>query len=421
MDDLYESCEDFDALSAAIADRLTSGPSCVYAVPGDGCYAQLPVISEIAGERGFVVRVLPGIGYAKAAFPSAQEGQYYTAGKLPAEPQTDTHLLIQELHSYTLASDVKLWLLEYYPAECLVELATMDAEGSYHIQAIPLHKLDRQKSFHATSVLCVPPLPLLEKERDSFTDLLGIMRRLRAPGGCPWDREQTHESLKRPLLEECYELLDAIDSGDDAALVEELGDVLLQVVFHAVIGEEQGRFSDRDISTAITQKLIYRHPHIFGHKTVHTADEVVRNWDALKQIEKGQETVTDTLAAIPRNFPALVRAQKVQKRAAKVGFDWDSAQEAYAKLPEEAAELEAALQTGTNIREELGDLFFTLVNITRLLDLDAEEIMHMGTQKFICRFAEMEKLARESGEELRNMSFARQNELWELSKKSELQ
>jgi len=421
MDGLYESCEDFDALALAIAERLAANAPCAYAVPGDGCFAQLPVITQIAGERGIAVQVLPGVSYAKAAFPSVQEGLYCTAGNLPAEPDTERRLLIQELHSFALASDVKLWLLEYYPAEHPVEWATMDAEGAYHIKLIPLHALDRQKFFHATVVLGIPPLALLQKERHAFGGLLPIMRRLCAPGGCPWDREQTHQSLKRPLLEECYELLDAIDSGDDAALVEELGDVLLQVAFHAVIGEEQGRFSARDIGTAIAQKLIYRHPHIFGYETAHTADEVMRNWDALKEAEKGQATVTDTLRAVPRNFPALVRAQKVQKRAAKVGFDWDSAQAACAKLPEETAEFEAALWAGTNVREELGDLFFTLVNITRLLGFDAEEVMHMGTQKFICRFAEMEKLARQNGEELRNMTFARQNELWELSKKTQLQ
>lgn len=421
MDDLYASCEDFDALSAAIADRLCSGASCVYAVPGDGCFAHLPAIKKAAGERGFTVHALPGISYAKAAFPEIQEGYFCTAGALPIEPITEKPLLVQELHSYTLAGDVKLFLLEHYPAYHPVQLASLDAAGSYHLQSMPLCELDRQRGkYHATSVLCVPPLDLLEKERNSFGDLLRIMQQLRAPGGCPWDKEQTHESLKRPLLEECYELLDAIDAGDDAMLVEELGDVLLQVVFHAVIGEEQGSFQARDISTAITQKLIYRHPHIFGTKIVHTADEVLRSWDELKQAEKGQETVSETLFAVPRNFPALLRAQKVQKRAEKVGFDWDNAQAAFEKLPEEFSELAIALREKSNISEELGDLLFTIVNIARLLHFDAEEIMHMGTQKFICRFAIMEKLAAENNEDLQNMSFSRQNELWEQSKAFEM-
>jgi tetrapyrrole methylase family protein/MazG family protein len=245
------------------------------------------------------------------------------------------------------------------------------------------------------------------------------MERLRAPDGCPWDREQTHTSIKRDLIEECYELCDAIDEGDDEHLIEELGDVLMQVVFHATIAKEQGRFDEDDVSDGVVKKLIYRHPHVFGNVTAKTTGEVLKNWEALKSAQRHQTTQTEKLCEVPKRFPALMRAEKVQKRAGKVGFDWNSAQEAVPKIFEEAEELSEAIEKNDNISLEAGDLLFAVVNVVRLLGLDAEQVLHDASDKFIRRFGKMEELAAEDGFRLQDIKLAEQDRYWEIAKKSE--
>ena len=225
--------------------------------------------------------------------------------------------------------------------------------------------------------------------------------------------------MKGALLEECYEVLDAIDQKDDAALCEELGDVLLQVVFHAAIAESQGRFTVRDVATGIVQKLIYRHPHVFGSVKADTAEQVLVNWDRLKKAEKHQQTQTDAMKSVPRGFPALMRSRKVQKKAADVGFDWDSAEAAFPKISEEAEELRAAMGSGEGIAEEMGDLLFAVVNVARLLHLEPEFLLQEATDKFIGRFSAMEALALSRGTKLENLSFSEQDELWSLIKSTE--
>lgn len=419
MDDLYASASDYDELNTAIADRLTDGDSAVYAVMGGGCFAQLPFIQEACQRKGFDLVQLPGVPYYQAAFPEAQSGHVFTANEVPQTLDTEAPLYVSELDNPLLAGEVKLKLERFYPDEHPVTLAVQQSSGTYARRTVPLYALDRQEGFFASTVLYVPTLPFENKQTYGYEDLLAVLRRLRAPGGCPWDREQTHESLKKDIREECYELLDAIDEGSDEHIVEECGDLLMNVLFHPIIGEEQGRYDERDVTTEIVRKLIYRHPHVFGTVQVSSSEEVLKNWDALKQKEKGQQDVTATLKSVPRSFPALLRCEKVQKKARKVGFDFDTAADAFYKIPEETEELKSAIASGRNIEKEMGDLLFAAMNVCRLLGLDGEETLHKATDKFVDRFARMEKSISREGKKLSELSLKEMDAYWEREKLTE--
>ncbi len=256
----------------------------------------------------------------------------------------------------------------------------------------------------------------IRKSSYDLNDLQEIVSILRAPGGCPWDAEQTHESLRRGTLEECYEVIEAINEHSADHLKEELGDLLLQVVFHADIERETGRFDLDAVADGICKKLIFRHPHVFGDVSVSGSDEVLVNWDNLKRQEKDQQTYTDTLTAVAKSLPALWRAEKVQKKAKKAGFDWPDASGAVDKLSEELGELKEAIAQGTNVEEELGDLLFSAVNVSRFVKADPEAALNAATEKFIARFAKVEQLARAQGREMTGMSLDELDQLWEAAK-----
>lgn len=257
------------------------------------------------------------------------------------------------------------------------------------------------------------------KENYRISDLLQIMRILRGEGGCPWDREQTHQSIRRNFIEETYEVVEAIDNGDTALLLEELGDVLLQVVFHTQMEAEQGAFSFDDVCDGICKKLILRHPHIFGDVTAETPDEVLKNWDEIKKQEKGQKTQSEAVRSVPKTLPALMRGAKVQQRAAKTGFDYPDLSDALGDLESELAELKEAISGGDRaaVDEEFGDLLFSCVNVSRFLHLDAEESLTRSTEKFIRRFSEVEKLAEQNGADMKTASLDELNQLWAQAKK----
>jgi len=261
---------------------------------------------------------------------------------------------------------------------------------------------------------------MIDSQCDRFykvEDLRNIVALLRSPEGCPWDREQTHESIRRNFLEEVYEACEAIDSGDSALLCEELGDVLLQVMFHAQIEAEQGRFDLDDVADAICKKLIYRHPHIFGDKTAKDSAEALSNWDELKRREKHQETTTEAMEGVARSLPATWRAEKIQAKARKVGFDWPDVQGALLKVDEELCEFKEAVSQGTGTSEELGDLLFSVINAARLLDIDPEEALHNTSDKFIRRFAYLEQAATERGRKLSDMTLDEMEDLYQEGKK----
>lgn len=244
-------------------------------------------------------------------------------------------------------------------------------------------------------------------------DLMEIVRILRHPGGCPWDQEQTHRSIRRNLLEEACEAAEAIDNDDVDGLKEELGDVLLQVYFHASIEEDAGRFTLDDVADGVCKKLIYRHPHVFGNVTVDSTDQVLSNWEELKKKEKHQETQADAVDAVARTLPALWRAEKMKKKAAKAGFDWRDITGALDKLSEELDELRAAALDGEgDPAEELGDLLFAAVCVGRFLDADPEDALHAACDKFSARFRRLEALAAQRGLKLDELSDGEQIALW---------
>lgn len=256
------------------------------------------------------------------------------------------------------------------------------------------------------------------KAKYGVEDLLEIMRLLRSPEGCPWDREQTHESIRTDFLEETHEALEAIDTGDADGLKEELGDVLLQVVFHSRIEEENGRFDFGDVVDGICRKLVVRHPHVFGSGRADNAGEVLQNWDAIKRETKGGKTQADLLAGVPRSLPALMRAAKVQKRARRVGFDWPDVSGAMAALDSETVEFRQAVAAGDTqaMEEELGDLLFSAVNVSRFLRVDAEQALTRASDKFIRRFALVEKLAADRDIDLAASSLEILDGLWDEAK-----
>lgn len=259
------------------------------------------------------------------------------------------------------------------------------------------------------------------KDHYGMDDLLEIMRLLRSENGCVWDREQDHHSIRNNFLEEAYEAVEAIDREDPALLKEELGDVLLQVVFHARMEEEAGGFSFDDVCDGICKKLIYRHPHVFGDAKVENSGQVLDNWDKLKKTEKGQQTVTSTLEGVSKALPALTRAAKVQKRAGKVGFDYPVLSDAIADLLSEIAELEEAVaqKDDRGIQEEMGDVIFSAANVSRLVKADPEEALTRATEKFIRRFARMEQSAISNDIDLTHCTIAELNDLWREAKKEE--
>ncbi len=255
------------------------------------------------------------------------------------------------------------------------------------------------------------------KDRYDVYDLKKLVTVLRGPGGCPWDAEQTHESIRRNFLEEAYEAVEAIDEKDATHLCEELGDVLMQVIFHADIESDAGRFDLNDVADMSVRKLLTRHPHVFGDITVSGSDEVVQNWDVIKRAEKKHQTISDSLDAVARSLPGLWRAEKIQKKAGKVGFEWPDVRGAMDKLTEELGELQDAVKTGVGIEDELGDLIFSAVNAARFLGIDPEDALNHASDKFTARFRHLETAAVSQGKTLEDMSLEEMDVLYERAKK----
>lgn len=251
-----------------------------------------------------------------------------------------------------------------------------------------------------------------QKENYTFDDLVEIVRILRAPNGCMWDREQTHKSIRRNFIEETYEVVEAIDTDNTELLKEELGDVLLQVVFHACIEKENNVFDINDVADGVCKKLIYRHPHVFAKTDVNSTEEILTNWDALKQKEKNQKTVTDSLKSVARSLPSLIRAEKIQKRAAKAGFDWQNVNQAIDKVREELDEIQNANEN--TINEEVGDMLFAAVNVARMLKVEPEQALEKAADKFIVRFENMEQMEKN----LADLSFDELLSLWKQAKEN---
>ena len=258
----------------------------------------------------------------------------------------------------------------------------------------------------------------VRKARYDYADLLEIIRLLRAEDGCPWDKVQTHRSIRRGLLEEAYEAAEAIDNDDSVLLREELGDVLMQVVFHADIESDAGRFTMDDVCDGVVKKLLFRHPHVFGDGREDSPESVLVSWDKLKRQEKGQKTVADSMDSVARSLPGLWRAEKLQKKASAAGFEWPDVQGALAKLEEEVSELRRAVEDGGNVPDELGDVLFAAVKVGRFCGCDPEDAVNGTCEKFIRRFSAMEAAAADSGVPLKQRTLAQMQPLWQQAKQT---
>ena len=395
-DDLYAAGRAFEDVYEAIVERVlatAAGGPVVFATPGHPLMAEKAVETLIARarERGAGYRVYPAVSFIDLA--AATLGldlgtiQVCDATALRIDPLRPA--LVHQLFDRDVVAALKLELLELFPAGHGVTVLSSLGTESEAARAVALHELDRT-AFGHLDTLFVPALAPLEDVR-RFDGLLYIVRTLLAPEGCPWDREQTHESLRQYLLEETYEALEAIDNNDMDALAEELGDVLLQVALHSGMAEAAGEFESGDVMEHINRKLIRRHPHVFGDGTAKTAGEVALKWDELKKEEKGRESALD---GVPKALPALAASQAIQSRARKVGFDWPDIEGPLEKLHEELAEF-ARAEGAAERADEFGDVLFVLVNVADHLGLDAEQALRGANDKFRRRFGAVERLAGE--------------------------
>jgi len=283
---------------------------------------------------------------------------------------------------------------------------------------VPLFALDRQPAYDHLTACYVPPIEQVDRKRYNMDDLVAVMTRLRAPDGCPWDKEQSHESLLTNLLEESYEFIGAVRDGDVDHMYDELGDVLLQVVFHAEIARQHGDFDIDDVTTAITCKMIERHPHIFGSVKADTSAQVLDNWDAIKRSQRGIKSVAEAMDDVSTGLSAAMRADKVQHKAAKIGFDFPDALSALAKVHEEADEVRECLTLGENPELELGDLFFSVVNVCRLCKKNPDIALFSATNKFIDRFRKMEKSIEKAGKSTGDLTLSEMDVYWEAEKQA---
>lgn len=422
FDALYEQYEDFDELHQAIAKKLwklAAEEAVTYAVMDASTDGSVAALAACAPEGGSIRRIA-GLTSADACMAAVPAHVKHAAGLrvlpamdcLTAAHDPATPLMITEIDNRVLAGDVKLWLTDLYNDEMEAVFFPPSEKAARKAVAIELADLDRQKKYDHTCCVYVPAASYRDRARCCLQDLESIVATLRAPGGCPWDRQQTHESLRNTMLEEAYEAAGAIDEKDPDHLYDELGDVLLHIVMHAEIAKSHGTFTMTDVISAICQKMIYRHEHIFGAVKLNTADEVLDNWDKLKKAEKGLQTQSSVLADISRALPALVRAAKVQKKAAKVGFDWDTPEEALPKVHEEAEEVLAELDAKRDPAEELGDLLFSCVNVARLCKLDPETLLTAATDKFVRRFTGMENLIISDGKALEDLTLSEMDVYW---------
>lgn len=424
FDDLFAKAEDFDGLKKEAAETLVEAAKdtdIVFCVLGDVLQNQLAqATAEKAAKPGIPIEVIAGLpcgGQALSEAMAAGEvalGGAHTISALAYDGTYDRKkgLLIYEIDSAFLAGEIKIQLLRELSEDKTIYIYKENETP----QAIALEDLDRQVEYDYSFCAYIPPTPLAAKTGFSYADLVEIMVCLRAKDGCPWDREQTHDSLKRYLVEEAYEVFDAIKAQDMDMLYDELGDVLLQVVFHAEIAKEHRAFDALDISTAICKKMINRHPHVFADTEADTSEKVLKNWEKIKAKEKGIENFRHNLKDVPKAMPALMRAQKVQKRAAACGFDWDGPALPMEKVFEELEELKQDIADKKDPTTEFGDVLFAVTNLARHLKLESETVLYVGVEKFISRFSAMERLAEAQSRSLADMTLEEMDVLWEQAK-----
>lgn len=431
-DNIYETMDSFDEVYMNIAKDLIEKHNelgdLVYAVPGHPLVAEKSVFNLIdeCKKNNIEYKVIPAVSFIDAMMESLMidpiEGlkviDAFDINNVILDKRIGT--VITQVYNPLIASEVKLKLLEQYNDETeIFYVRAAGIEGQESIRKIPLYELDMQEDIDYLTSIYIPKD--LDNKKD-FNDLLEIVEILRGENGCPWDREQTHKSLEKALIEESYEVIDAIDRDDDNGLVEELGDVLLQVVFHASIGKDDGYFDINEIISGICHKMISRHPHVFGKSdNINTSKDVLVKWDELKKEEKGYDTLWEEMTGITKGLPSLLRAHKVQNKAKKAGFDFEDIISAIDKLKEEIQEVIDVynMKNMDKIKDEVGDLLFSCVNVARLLNIDEELALNSTIDKFIKRFSYIEKSIKDKGLDFQNANLDEMNKLWEESKKLE--
>ncbi|MGF2614090.1 nucleoside triphosphate pyrophosphohydrolase [Rossellomorea vietnamensis] len=428
FDYIYEKHDSFDRVYIEIVEVLKAEAQqgeVLYAVPGHPLVAEKTVqlLIEAAEHEGFELEILGGQSFLDPLFAAVKadpiEGfQLLDGTDLHLEDiKMDQHLIIGQVYDAFTASDVKLTLMEIYPYDYRVKIVTAAGTKEEIVKTIPLVELDREVELNNLTSLYVPPAAEMDMRYKQFSTFRHIIARLRGPGGCPWDIEQTHHSLKKYLIEETYELLEAIEEEDIDHIIEELGDVLLQIMLHAQIGEDEGMFTINEVIGTVSEKMVRRHPHVFGDVTVEGTDDVKANWETIKQAEKG-EREKPLLSGAAKGYPSLMKAYEYQKKAAKTGFDWELTDEAWEKVYEEIEEFRAEAANGDRHAQisEFGDLLFSLVNIARFYKVHPEEALAMANTKFFNRFSYVEQKVKESGKEFSDFSLKELDGFWNEAK-----
>ncbi|WP_042354638.1 nucleoside triphosphate pyrophosphohydrolase [Bacillus rubiinfantis] len=433
FDGIYEKYDQFEDVYREIVDLLlqhAQNEDLVYAVPGHPLVAEQTVqfLIEDGPKQGIEIVISGGQSFIDAIFTALKidpvegfqllDGTALNSNML----QVSQHLIISQVYDQFTASNVKLTLMEKLPDDYQVTIVTAAGSRDETVSTVPLYELDRNVTLNNLTSVYVPPVNDEQILWKNFHKLRDIIAQLRGPEGCPWDKEQTHESLKKYLIEETYEVIDAINSGDIDHLIEELGDVLLQVMLHAQIGTDEGYFSIDDVIEGLSAKMIRRHPHVFGNGSAANAEEVVTNWQQIKQQEKGKEASDESIVSdVSYALPNLLRAYELQKKAAKVGFDWEEITPALAKVKEELeefiAELDGTEDCSERAKLEYGDLLFALVNIARFLKINPEEALFATNEKFIRRFQFIEQRVNESGKGFADYSLDELDQFWDEAKR----
>lgn len=428
FDSVYEEHQSFEEVYEAIVKQLldmAETEDVLYAVPGHPFVAEKTVqlLKQRTAETDIELNILGGASFLDQMYTSLGidpiEGCQIVDGTSMSvdEIQIRHHLIIVQVYHSMVASEVKLTLMDKLPDDYEVTIVTAAGTSNEVLQTVKLYELDRYTELNNLTAVYVPPVQETDLLQRDFSHLRRIIETLRGPGGCPWDQKQTHESLKRYLIEETYEVFEAINEKDDEHLAEELGDVLLQVLLHAQIGEEGGFFTIDDVVAGLAQKMIRRHPHVFGDQSVTDEADVLKNWQEIKKEEKTPQDVSNILSGLDKDVSLLAVAEKVQKEAAHVGFEYEQVDDVWKKLEEETKEVqEAPLDS---LEEEYGDLLLTVVSLGRFYKVSPDAALHHALQKFQRRFYFMEKKAEISGKELSNSNVAELNKWWDEAKLNE--
>lgn len=428
FDSIYEKHDQFEEVYQEIVQNLlqkAKAEQVIYAVPGHPLVAERTVqlLLENGPNEGVDIIIGGGQSFIDAIFQSLKidpvdgfqllDGTSLQSNQL----QIDQHIFISQVYDQFVASNIKLTLMERLPDDYEVAIVRAAGSRSERIERVPLYELDRKVTLDNLTSVYVPPVQDEQIMLKNFSKLREIIAVLRGPNGCPWDKEQTHESLKKYLIEETYEVIEAIDSGDIDHLIEELGDVLLQVMLNAQIGEDEGYFAIEDVIEVLSAKMIRRHPHVFGNTKADDSAEVLRNWQEIKKQEKG-ETEASLLDGISKSIPNLLRAYEIQKKAAKVGFDWQEITPALKKVKEELEEFENEIKKDSLIlaKKEFGDILFAFVNVARFLDIHPEEALFETNEKFIRRFRFIEEKVKNSQKSIEKHSLEELDRFWDEAK-----